>query len=238
MPLRSLLPSALPLLPLLASCADDVAQPYQLDHARILAVRTDLAQLGPLDRSALEVLFTDSSAAPTLASPTQLEVRLAPELDELARPELAPLLVSSSDGWAVQAPDAATLDQARAALGLPAGQPLPLPLTLRVRTADGVLEAQKVVLLGTRLPNPQPPQLALEERAAGQDSELSLEALAMPAEASVRWFAWPGELSSYTQPAATWTLSPSERPDARLAVVVRTPDGGVTWQVRTLPAAQ
>lgn len=221
-------------LPLLASCADDVAQPYDLDHARILAVRTDLAQLGPGDRSALEVLVTDSAASPYLASPAQLEVRLAPEL---ARPELASLLVSSPDGWAVHAPDADTLAQARAALGLPASEPLPLPLTLRVRTADGVLEAQKVVLLGAHLPNPPAPEISLLERAVGQDTELSLEALAMPQDASVRWFAWPGELTSYTQPAATWTLSPDERPQARLALVLRNPQGGIAWQVRSLPAA-
>lgn len=219
-------------LALLAACADDVAQPYQLDHARILAVRTDLAQLGPLDRSTLEVLVTDSTAAPYLASPAQLEVRLAPEL---ARPELAPLLVASPDGWAVHAPDAATLAQARLALGLPAEEPLPLPLSLRVHTSDGILEAQKVVLLGAHLPNPPPPELSLAERAVGLDTELSLEALAMPADASVRWFAWPGELTSYTQPSATWTLSPDERAQARLALVLRTPDGGVAWQVRTLP---
>lgn len=223
----------------LGACADDVAQPYELDHARVLAVRTDPAQLGPGDRGVLEVLTTDAAAAPRLARADELEVSLAPELD---RPELSGLqglLVSSPEGWAVHAPDAATLARARAALGLAAEAAVPLPLQLRVHGVDGVLEAQKVVLLGARAPNPPPPEIVISERAAtAGETERALEISAMPSGASARWFAWPGELASYTRPAATWTLSAQERAAAGLvAVVVRTADGGVAWRVHAVPAA-
>lgn len=221
----------------LAACADDVAQPYELDHARVLAIRTDPAQLGPGDRGALEVLATDAAATPRLATPAELEVTLAPELD---RPELRALLTASPQGWAVQAPDAASLAQARVALALPADAPLPLPLRVRVHLPDRVLEAHKVVLIGAHLPNPPPPQILLSEPTArsGDDTERSLTISAMPPGASARWFAWPGELAAYTQPEATWTLSPQERSAGGLvAVVVRSLDGGVAWRIQAVAPA-
>jgi hypothetical protein len=57
----------LPFVVLLAAC-EDVPQPYDLDHARVMAVRVDPPAVAPGERATVEVLVTDSGAAPYVAT--------------------------------------------------------------------------------------------------------------------------------------------------------------------------
>lgn len=234
---------ALTALHLCAGCAGDVAEPYQLEHARILAVRAEPAQLGPGDVATLQALFTDSSAVPRLAAPAELEVSLPPELD---RPELVALrglLSRTAGGYQLHAPDAATLAQVRTALGVPADQPLTLTLDVQVRSADGVLRAQKQVRLGSTVANPAPPGLMVAgDQIAGDTTlrvaagaETALTVSAPPDMATVRWFSSAGELRGYTQPAAWLTTDAQDAAaSGHLAVVIRDVAGGVAWRVLAL----
>jgi hypothetical protein len=227
-----------------AGCAGDVAEPYQLDHARILAVRTEPAQLGPGARATLDALFTDSTATPRLATADELTVALPPELD---RPELRALLSTTPEGVRLQAPDAGTLAQLRAALAVPEGELLRLPLTVRVRSADGVLHAQKLVAFGATLANPPPPTVAVDgatvapgaEAVLSASRETSLEVTTGDELSAVRWFSSTGALRRYTQPTAWFSADDDDAADSagpgaspgHLAVVLRTAAGGVSWRV-------
>lgn len=225
----------------LAACADDVAEPYQLDHARVLAVRTTLAQLGPGQRGALEVLFTDSTAQPRLATDAEVTATLPPELD---RPELAGLLARRDGQWQVQAPDAAALAAARAALAVPVGAPLQIPLDVRVASADGTLLTQKLVSLGVAVENPPPPEVRIAGAAVEGPAQVpagapvALAVSGVEPDAAVRWFSSVGELRRYTQVEAELEASELELADGgTLAVVVRSSTGGVAWRlVRVAPA--
>ncbi len=53
---------------LLSACGDEVAEPYQLGHPRLLAIRTEPAVLPPGSEARLDALFTDGSAPPRLAT--------------------------------------------------------------------------------------------------------------------------------------------------------------------------
>jgi hypothetical protein len=85
---------ALPIIVLLAAC-EDVPQPYDLDHARVMAVRVDPPAAAPGERATVEVLVTDSTAAPYVA--TDVSMR-----DVVAGPEpgvvLLDIHVGTADG--------------------------------------------------------------------------------------------------------------------------------------------
>lgn len=239
---------------LAAGCADDIAEPYELGHARLLAIRTEPAVLPPSSATApseasLDVLFTDGvAAAPRLATAAELTLALPAALD---RPELRALLERRADGWHLRAPDEATLQAARAELALPEGAPVSLPIEVTVTPADGAaapLHAQKLVTFGTFVGNPEPPRLhisdqpvpsALEARVAiphGAEvalrAELPAEALAGPPDdVTYRWFSTFGELRYYTQPLALISAEADERDHTGgILVVARTPAGGVSWK--------
>jgi hypothetical protein len=70
---------ALPIIIVLAAC-EDVPQPYDLDHARVMAVRVDPPAIAPGERATVEVLVTDSAAVPYVATDVSMrEVVAGPE---------------------------------------------------------------------------------------------------------------------------------------------------------------
>ncbi|HRC58659.1 MAG TPA: hypothetical protein PKU97_22205, partial [Kofleriaceae bacterium] len=151
------------------------------------------------------------------------------------------------EGVRIQAPDAGTLAQLRAALAVPEGELLRLPLTVRVRSADGVLHAQKLVAFGATLANPPPPTVAVDgatvapgaEAVLSATRETSLEVTTGDELSAVRWFSSTGALRRYTQPTAWFSADDANADDdagpgaspGHLAVVLRTAAGGVSWRV-------
>ncbi|MBA3500046.1 MAG: hypothetical protein M4D80_21805 [Myxococcota bacterium] len=67
---------ALPVIVLLAAC-EDVPQPYDLDHARVMAVRIDPPAIAPGERATVEVLVTDSAASPYVATDVSMREVIA-----------------------------------------------------------------------------------------------------------------------------------------------------------------
>jgi hypothetical protein len=219
---------------LLAGCAGDVAQPYELDHARVLAVRVEPAALAPGETGTVTVLFTDSRAEPRVASPEGLTLRLA---EPFARPEWQALLQPTSRGWQVRAPDASNLRAIRASLALADDVPLVVPLTIDVATQDGTLRAQKLLAVGTTATNPAAP--ALRDASGNPLTQLEISAgveVGLSTEATpgleVRWFSSLGELRRYTQAESSIKAAADERGAAgSLMVVVRDQAGGVSWNL-------
>ncbi|MBL8622850.1 MAG: hypothetical protein JNK64_16155 [Myxococcales bacterium] len=212
---------------LAVGCAD-VTEPYELDHARVIAVRTEPATLAPGEAGTVAVLVTGGDGP-----------RVVPA-DGLAVTVPAPLapyvaVTRGPDGWTVVAPTAAQLAGLRAALGVPATEPAAVPLTITT-TVDGVaLVAHKWTVVDATAPNPTIAGVALDgvvapvlRAAAGSTPRLSVTHDAGPA-AVVRWLSSVGELAQYQSADATLDAAAPAR--GAIVVVVRDARGGVAWQI-------
>ena len=96
---------------------NDLSQRWELDHARVLAVRMSAPGLAPGATATVDALVVDDAGVPAVVTP---------RLVALATPgDAAVLTVAPADGgWTVTAGDAAAIAAARAAAGLTADQPL------------------------------------------------------------------------------------------------------------------
>lgn len=219
--------AALGLTTVIVGCAD-VTQPYELDHPRVIAVRTEPATLAAGDRGRIEVLVT-GAGGPRVAPSSTVTVSVpAP---------LAALVEVARDGetWTVTAPGMEQLTAARAALALPAEQPLALPLELATEV-DGVeLIAQKWVVVGATVANPAITSVTVDGAAAatarvraGSTPQLAV-AHDAGADAVVRWLSSVGDLEDYQ--TSTATLDATTAATGALVVVVRDRKGGASWQI-------
>ena len=199
--------SGLALLGLVAlgACAD-VPLPYQLDHARVMAVRVDPPTLGPGERARVDVLVTDDATGARVVAPAQVTTP-------------GPLTVGVDDaGWYLEAP-----------------RPIATPvatLALVVEVGDQRLTAEKTVGLGVRADNPTPPAIVHDGARVGTavvigPGEVELTVDTVGPELSYRWFSSVGELTGYTRAAAVLEPEPGAR--GQLGVVVRDQAGGVAW---------
>jgi hypothetical protein len=217
---------------------EDVPQAFDLDHARIMAIRAEPPALAPEATAAIDVLFTDSSIEPRVAAPDAITIRLPAEAAAFAD-----YLVRTADGWRLTAPDAATIDAIRASLGLAADDPLAVPLEFELATADGPLTAVKLVTIGATAANPAAPAIMIDGTpgAAAVQTGIDAELAASPTAGDdhvYRWFSSVGELDGFTRPTAT--LSPELEPPrttGHLAVVVRDAAGGVAWTIVPIAVA-
>lgn len=158
------------LLALLAAC-EDVPQPFDLDHARVMAVRIEPPAIAPGETATVEVLVTDSAATPRVAAATDVSMQ-------------ANVLTQRTDaGWQVHA----------------GSEPGLVLLDIEVATADGPLVTQKALTIGERRANPPAPVLVVPALVDGAKVTLGVEA-PDPA-LVYRWFSSVGDLTGYTTPA-------------------------------------
>ena len=222
------------LLPVLAGCTD-VPEPFDLDHARIMAVRIEPPSLEANATATIDVLVTDSSVMPRVADPDAVTVRLSAEAAAFAR-----YLARTPQGWQLTAPDAATLAENRVAAGLAPDAAVPVPLELEVLTLDGPLAASKLVLLGPAAINPPTPTILVDGIAgelamrAGTESLLTVEQ--PDATYRYRWFSSAGDLVGFTRAEAT--IKPAEVEQGLIGVVVRDSAGGTAWSLSTITVAR
>jgi hypothetical protein len=135
------------MLLLLCSC-EDVPQPFDLDHARVMAVRIEPPAIAPGETATVEVLVTDSSAEPHVAAATDVSMQ-------------ANVLTQRTEaGWEVHA----------------GTEPGVVLLDIEVATADGPLVTQKALTIGTRRDNPAAPALALPALVDGEKVTLGVGA--------------------------------------------------------------
>ena len=224
---RRALVALVALLGLAVGCAD-VTDPYELDHARVIAVRTEPAALAPSERGTVDVLVTGvDGPRPVAADALSVTV-----------PEPLAALVSvarTADGWTVVAPTSEQLLAVRAALGVPAEEPVAMPLTVTT-TVDGVeLIAHKWTVVEATAANPTITGVAVDGVAApviraraGSTPELTVTHGA-GATAVIRWLSSVGDLERYQ--SATATLDATAPARGAIVVVVRDARGGVAWQI-------
>lgn len=205
----------------LAGCVD-VPEPYDLDHARVMAVRIDPPALAPGATARIDVLVTDSSAKPRVADPSTVEIRSP----------AGPLALAKDDrGWTITAPSAPELAAVRSVRGLAADADVVAPLELDVTTPDGMLPAQKTIAFGTAAANPAAITIegAGEELVIPAGRSATFDASPIAEGYSYRWFSSVGDLTGYTR--ARVEVDPDRGAEGALVLVVRDQAGGTAWTI-------
>lgn len=217
----------------LAACAEDVDQPWDLDHDRIVAVRATPPSIASGERSVLDALLATDGASTHVATPDVATV-VAPQ-------SLADVLAPGPEGWVVTAPDAARLDAVRAELGLEPGAPV--GVQIGVSYAGNTLIALKTVYLGERAENPTLAGLLVDGAEPTGDSvqlardvEVRLSVEADAALAKVNWLTSCGTMHDFDLPSAYLVIEEEDPTEGELAVVLRDRAGGVVWRVWSLTA--
>ena len=230
---RTIAPLALAAALGLGACTQDVDPPWQLDHARVIAVRATPPRLASGDVARLDALVGREGAAPLETVPDTAEV--------LSPTSLAAALSGTAGTWTVTAPGAAQLAAARAELGLAADAPV--PLQLRVTFSDSGLAARKVVWLGARADNVVIPRALVDGQDAMAQDALTVGAevdvpLAVDFDArhNVNWLTSCGTMHDFDLARAYLRVEAADPQAGAMALVVRDDQGGVAWRVWTIAA--
>lgn len=197
-------------LTILTAC-DAAPEAARLDHAQILAVRSEPAAVAPGGRAKIDILAGDDSGAVFEASPDAVTAfsratgRLAVE--------------RAADGWYVTAngPEIATV-----AVSL---------------TVDGIeWRATKSLVVNEVAANPAIATMQIDgapadEIVAAVGTKPALSVIA-DGELDYAWYSSVGDLEKYRMPAAI--LDAAEPAEGHVVLVVRDATGGVGW--KRLPA--
>ncbi len=219
----------------LAGC-NDLSQRWELDHARVLAVRMSAPGLAPGATATVDALVVDDAGVPAV---------VPPRLVALATPgDAAVLTVAPADGgWTVTAGDAAAIAAARAAAGLTADQPLAITLGAVVTLGGVDRVATKQVRLGEALANPPTPVIHVDGVAAGEapapvaidrDVALTLDGVTPADDLAFDWLTSTGTLTYSETAAATLTLAADDAPTGHVVAIVRSEVGGAAWATATI----
>ena len=229
-PWRELAPllATLTALGALTACGPETTPSWDLVHDRIVAVRASAPGLAPGSSATIDVLVTSETGGPA---------EVAPLLVSVVPTTPATLAGAVGPSGQVTAPDAAALAEARIALGLVAGAPVPLGLVVTVAIGDQVFVAVKTVWLGADVANPAIDAVringaaAIDAAAAAAvgESELAIDAAT---DDEIAWLTSIGELEDEQDLIAHLTV---EAPiDGQIVVVRRDRRGGVAWRVVAL----
>jgi hypothetical protein len=233
---RGPLVAALAAAAALAACTGDLDPAWQLDHNRIIAVRTTPPSIAAGETSTIDALLGTKGAKTSVASP-ELAMVVSPT-------SLSDTLAMTSGSWVVTAPDEARLAMARTELGLAAGAPV--PLEIGVSYANQTLVATKIIDLGDHEDNPQlvgimingqpPPDPGTPEITISKlvDTPLSIDA--SDVDFDVTWLTSCGTMHDFDLPMAHIHVEADDPTVGELAVVLRNAAGGVAWQVWPIQA--
>ncbi len=204
----------LPLSLSLAAAACAEAAEARLDHAQILAVRTEPAHVAPGGVARIDVLAGDDSGAVFETSPD--EVVATGAAGQPLRVERTP------DGWFVTAgptPEIATLELTVAIDGAP-------------------WRAKKALVVNAPADNPRVVAMQIDgspsdELVAPAGTKPELTAIGAGREPlTYAWYSSVGDLAGYRQPSAV--LDAADAAEGAILLVVRDGAGGVGWHL--LPA--
>jgi len=208
----------------LTSCADDTTPEWLLAYDRVVAVQVSPPGILDGEVAQLSALVAHEDGPTEVVSPTGASAAFAPA-------GLFTAVHFKFDHWEIDGAGEEQLDQARAELGLPAGEAVPLSVTLQF---PGPLYAEKVVWLGDSRANPPVPELVAGGVTQGdmlslkgpQETTLAIEAADGD---RVRTLTSCGDLDDHDRARAT--LHVDGRCEGELAVVVRDAFGGTSWRV-------
>lgn len=219
--MKPLVPMILAVACATGACANDLDEPWQLDHDRIIAVRATPPHIPAGAMSRVDVLV-GTKGAPVREQP-------ADEIFVVSPQSLATIVIGST----ITAPTEGQLATARAELALAADAPVPLVLGI---VAAG-FSATKTVWLGDRRDNPPLADVAIGGMPPGAsivvppDQDVTLFVTADDAVDTVNWLTSCGTMHDFDLHAAYLRVEPDDPQQGELAVVLRDPSGGVSWQV-------
>jgi hypothetical protein len=211
------------LIAVLAVGCTETTPEWQLEHDRVIAVRATPPHIPAGGRADLDVLITALGEGPQVVAP--MFVQGAPGYESA--------VIHDDTGWAVIAPDQATIDAAREAMGLDADAPVPMTVGLSVMAGETQLAAIKTVYLGDEADNPTLGEVTIDGRAPTDDmvvptgEELELTVDADEEATTIKWLTSVGDLTDINDPVGH--LEATEAMDGFVAVVVRDEVGGVVW---------
>lgn len=224
------------LLLLLAGCIDPIDQQWQLDHDRVVVARATPPRIHAGDTTNLDALVAHLGGPTTVEAPLEATVAAASFPVDVKK---------TAAGWALVAPDEATLAAARPAMGLPADAPVPVDVMMSF--ADGTNRAlapkqvKKTVWIGEPSTNPDMPAVTIDGAQAGDavtvaaDQDVYLSTT-VPDGWRVNWLTSAGTLHQDDEPTGFIHIAPKDRQSGELACVIRDDQGGVVWKVWPLRA--
>jgi hypothetical protein len=212
-----------------AGGCNDLSQPWELDHARVLAIRATPPTVAP--GQLVEVTALVLTADLTIAELGPEVVRVDQPYDQLLSPTpRSPTLLAA---------DQAIVDQARTLLTLAQTEVIPVPVSIQLQLPDsaGVLEpidSIKTVRVGGFAENPVAPTVALNGDAVSQlqmslqvKQRYVLEANVPTDNVNYAWFTSSGELKF---PQASRAELVIDKPGTgTILVIARDDKGGVSW---------
>ncbi|HET9621045.1 MAG TPA: hypothetical protein VFP84_06755 [Kofleriaceae bacterium] len=215
----------------LAACGNEVDAQWQLDHDRVIAVRSTPPRIASGETAALTGLVGQKGGPPVELDATTAEV--------VSPSALAGALTRQGTQWTVTAPPGDQLAAARAELGL-AGD-APVPLQLQLTYTDHAFVAFKTVYLGVHADNPVIAPITINggDGLATADLVVPAEtnvplAIDVPEIDNVNWLSSCGTMHDFDIARAYLRVEPDDPHAGDFALVVRDTQGGVFWHVWTI----
>ncbi len=222
-------------------CTGNLVPEWQLAHDHIIGVRATPPHVASGSAAVLDGLIAHDVGPPTDDAP------LLAMLGSGAPPALVAANVvqpGSAGGWQVIAPDPTTLDAARGELGIAAGSAVPIAVVTAFGSATAPLVAIKTVTLGDTGDNPTLGAVTVGGAAVAATTAIVVPetidvALAIdePDADQVDWLTSCGTLTDDAEHDAILDVAPTDPQTGQLAVVLRTPDFGIAWQVWAISAS-
>lgn len=233
---------ALVFVAVLGACGGDVDEQWDLDHDRIIAIALSKPGLQPGETASISGLLGHKGGPTTTGAPLAVIVPDIPgskpvpdSLKNVAQPD-------GTGGWKVTAPDAATLDAARAQLGL---QPTdPVPVTLGISYGE-TLNALSLVRFGVDGENPEIVNPTLNGNLLVPGAPQTIDSLVknplsitIGDAIDINWLTSVGDMHLFDLPQSAYIKVEQDATmfDGEMAVVLRDRLGGVSWQVWPLHA--
>jgi hypothetical protein len=210
-----------------AGCGEDVDLPWQLDHDRIIAIRSTPPRIASGEVAEVDAVLGRVGQPPLETVPATATVDSPASLGEA--------LVHDGERWTVTAPEASELAAARTELGLAADAAV--PLRLRVTFAENDKVGFKIVWLGEHSDNPVLDPITVNgmDGAAGAQFTVGSEvdvplAVEFDDSYTVNWLTSCGTMHDFDLAHGYLRVELDDPKSGTLGVVVRDPLGGVAWR--------
>jgi hypothetical protein len=226
----------------LTFACNDLSQPWELDHARVIAVRSTPPSIQAGETAQMSALVQNADL--TISEISQLTVRVNEPYNQLLAPTTGATLIAA---------DQPTVDQAREILQLAVTDSIIVPVNVVAEIADGgagllTFDSVKSVRVGASTVNPSPPGIAIDGALSSGNNVVTMQkgkqhiletviSSAVPndpvaSELTYAWFTTIGELA--LSEASRSKLTIDNIGAGTILLVARDKQGGIAWSQRPI----